>query len=188
MLRSDCRKSTPSIRIAELQPPIVAPESVSRTTWSFEEALVEIIRGRLEGLGPVTVEQLVASSGLNKLEIETALLRLEAEGFVIRGKFTPGTTETEWSARRLLARIHSYTLNRLRQEIEPVATTDFIRFLLAWQKVAPDHQMEGPESLRAIIEQLEGVEAPAAAWEGELSACSNGRVRPCMARCFVFVG
>ena len=151
-----------------LEPPIVAPESVSRTAWTSEDALVEIIRGRLEGLGPVTVDSLVASSGLTKLNIETALLRLELEGFVIRGKFTPGVTETEWSARRLLARIHSYTLNRLRQEIEPVATTDFIRFLLAWQKVAPDHQMEGPESLRAIIEQLEGVEAPAAAWEGEL--------------------
>ena len=153
---------------AELQPPIVAPESVSRVTWGFEEALVEIIRGRLEGLGPVTITDLVAQSGLNKLEIETALLKLEAEGFVIRGKFTPGATETEWSARRLLARIHSYTLNRLRQEIEPVASADFIRFLLAWQKVEPDHQMEGPESLKAIIEQLEGVEAPAAAWEGEL--------------------
>jgi ATP-dependent helicase Lhr and Lhr-like helicase len=151
-----------------LEPPIVAPESVSRTSWNSEDALVEIIRGRLEGLGPVTVEHLIAMSGLSKLEIETALLRLEAEGFVIRGKFTPGTTDTEWSARRLLARIHSYTLNRLRQEIEPVATNDFIRFLLAWQKVAPDHQMEGPESLKGIVEQLEGVEAPAAAWEGEL--------------------
>jgi ATP-dependent Lhr-like helicase len=153
---------------AELQPSISAPESVARTPWAFEDALVEIIRGRLEGIGPVSIDQLVASSGLNKLEIETALLKLEAEGFVIRGKFTPGTTVTEWSARRLLARIHSYTLNRLRQEIEPVASSDFIRFLLAWQKVAPDHQMEGPESLKAIIEQLEGVEAPAAAWEGEL--------------------
>src|SRR4029079_16446623 len=121
-----------------------------------------------DGLGPVTVPQLIDASGLNKLEIETALLRLEAEGFVIRGKFTPSTTETEWSARRLLARIHSYTLNRLRQEIEPVASSDFIRFLLAWQKVAPAHQMEGPESLKASIEELEGVEAPAAAWEGEL--------------------
>jgi ATP-dependent Lhr-like helicase len=153
---------------AALQPPITAPDSVARTPWAFEDALVEIIRGRLEGLGPVTIDQLVASSGLNKLEIETALLKLEAEGFVIRGKFTPGNTVTEWSARRLLARIHSYTLNRLRQEIEPVASSDFIRFLLAWQKVTPDHQMEGPESLKAIIEQLEGVEAPAAAWEGEL--------------------
>ena len=158
----------PNYPNAQLEPPIVAPESVSRTTWTAEDALVEIVRGRLEGLGPVTVGQLIESSGLNKLEIETALLKLEAEGFVIRGKFTPGTTETEWSARRLLARIHSYTLNRLRQEIEPVASSDFIRFLLAWQKVTPDHQMEGPESLKAIIEQLEGVEAPAASWEGEL--------------------
>jgi ATP-dependent Lhr-like helicase len=153
---------------AKLEPPIAAPESVSRNEWKFEEALVEILRGRLEGLGPVTVASLVQSSGLTKLEIETALLKLESEGFVIRGLFTPGTSETEWSARRLLARIHSYTLNRLRQEIEPVSSADFVRFLLAWQKVAPDHQMEGPESVRAIIEQLEGFEAPAAAWEGEL--------------------
>jgi ATP-dependent Lhr-like helicase len=153
---------------AVLEPAIVAPESVSRTTWTSEDALVEIIRGRLEGLGPITIDQLVSQSGLEKLAIETALLRLEAEGFVIRGRFTPDAAETEWCARRLLARIHSYTLNRLRQEIEPVSSADFIRFLLAWQKVAPDHQMEGPESVRAIIEQLEGFEAPAAAWEGEL--------------------
>jgi ATP-dependent helicase Lhr and Lhr-like helicase len=152
----------------ELQPPITAPESVSRTTWTAEDALVEVLRGRLEGLGPVTVDALMESSGLSRLEIETALLRLEGEGFVIRGRFTPGITETEWCARRLLARIHSYTLNRLRQEIEPVASADFIRFLLAWQKVAPEHQMEGPESVRAIVDQLEGFEAPAAAWEGEL--------------------
>ncbi len=152
----------------ELVPPIAVPESVARISWTFEEALVEIVRGRLEGLGPVTVDELTAASGLKKLEIETALLKLEAEGFVIRGRFTPGASQTEWSARRLLARIHSYTLNRLRQEIEPVATTDLVRFLLAWQRVTPDHQMEGSESVRAIIEQLEGFEAPAAAWEGEL--------------------
>jgi ATP-dependent Lhr-like helicase len=146
----------------------VAPESFAQTAWSFEYALVETLRGRLEGLGPVTVEALAHSFGLTKNEIEGGLLKLEAEGFVIRGQFSPGGAETEWCARRLLARIHSYTLNRLRQEIEPVATTDFIRYLLAWQKLAPEHQMEGPESVRAIIEQLEGFEAPAASWEGEL--------------------
>lgn len=152
---------------ASLVPPIVAPESFTKT-WGFEEALVEVLRGRLEGSGPVTVPQLADASGLATNDIELGLLKLEAEGFVIRGQFTPGGTETEWCARRLLARIHSYTLNRLRQEIEPVATADFLRYLLAWQKLAPEHQMEGPESVRAIIEQLEGFEAPAAAWEGEL--------------------
>ncbi|MFN2516726.1 MAG: DEAD/DEAH box helicase [Pyrinomonadaceae bacterium] len=152
---------------ASLQPLIAAPEGFTEKVWTFEDALVEVLRGRLEGLGPVTVEALVNSFGLTRNEIEGGLLRLEAEGFVIRGQFTPGST-AEWCARRLLARIHSYTLNRLRQEIEPVSTADFMRYLLAWQKVAPDHQMEGPESVRALIEQLEGFEAPAASWEGEL--------------------
>ncbi|HEV2828473.1 MAG TPA: DEAD/DEAH box helicase [Pyrinomonadaceae bacterium] len=153
---------------ALLKPTIAAPESFAQASWDFESALVEVLRGRLEGLGPVTVATLAGSSGLSASDIDLGLLKLEAEGFVIRGQFTPGGTETEWCARRLLARIHSYTLNRLRQEIEPVSTADFMRYLLAWQKVAPDHQMEGPESVRAIIEQLEGFEAPAAAWEGEL--------------------
>ncbi|HEY7784703.1 MAG TPA: DEAD/DEAH box helicase [Pyrinomonadaceae bacterium] len=153
---------------AALDPGIQAPESSMDRQWTFDDALVELVRGRLEALGPVTVESLVRSFGLTTNDIEAALLKLEAEGFVIRGKFTPGLDQTEWSARRLLARIHSYTLNRLRQEIEPVATSDFVRFLLAWQKVAPEQQMEGPESVRAIIEQLEGFEAPAAAWEGEI--------------------
>ena len=154
--------------ILNLNPSIAAPESVARTIYSEEEALGEIIRGRLEGIGPVTAPDLAATSGLTKSQIDTALLRLESEGFVIRGHFSPGTSEMEWCARRLLSRIHSYTLNRLRQEIEPVSGADFIRFLLAWQKVAPDTWMEGPESVKTVIEQLEGFEAPAAAWEGEL--------------------
>ena len=153
---------------AVLDPQIVAPASLGDKAWTSEDALVEIMRGRLEGLGPVTIETLARDSALEPAQVEVALLKLESEGFVIRGKFTPGTEQTEWSARRLLARIHSYTLNRLRQEIEPVSTNDFMRYLLAWQKVAPEHQMEGAESLRGIIEQLEGFEAPAAAWEGEI--------------------
>ena len=153
---------------ATFEPSIAAPESVSRMPWSIEDARAEILRGRLEASGPVTINQLVKSSGLSRSDIEAGLLKLEAEGFVIRGQFTPGIGEIEWCARRLLARIHSYTLNRLRREIEPVSSSDFIRFLLAWQNVAPEHQMEGPDSVRAVIEQLEGFEAPAAAWEGEL--------------------
>ncbi|HLE63284.1 MAG TPA: hypothetical protein VI750_09100, partial [Pyrinomonadaceae bacterium] len=153
---------------AALTPAIAPPESYAQMIWSREDALVEIFRGRLEGLGPVTVKALAAASGISTGDVEAAMLKLEAEGFVIRGRFTPESNETEWCARRLLARIHSYTLNRLRQEIEPVSSSDFIRFLLAWQKLAPEHQMEGPESLAAIIEQLEGWEAPAAAWEGEI--------------------
>ncbi|HKR58456.1 MAG TPA: hypothetical protein VJS64_01885, partial [Pyrinomonadaceae bacterium] len=151
-----------------LDPLISAPASLSETTWTREDALVELVRGRLEGLGPVTAKALAISAGVPTSDIEATLLRLEAEGFVLRGRFTPGIEETEWCARRLLARIHSYTLNRLRQEIEPVSSADFVRFLLSWQKVTADQQMEGPQSLLGLIEQLGGFEAPAAAWEGEI--------------------
>lgn len=150
----------------ELKPQIATPAAAEKL-WTAEAALVEVIRGRLEALGPVTVTELARQAALAEYRIETALLALESEGFVLRGRFTPGTEETEWCARRLLARIHRYTLNRLRQEIEPVSSADLMRFLLAWHKILPE-QVEGPESLVPILEQLEGFEAPAAAWEGEI--------------------
>jgi ATP-dependent Lhr-like helicase len=153
---------------ATTDPLISAPDALAGVAWTDEAALVEILRGRLEGLGPTTTAALGESLGLPNYSIEAALLRLEGEGFVMRGRFTPGVDGTEWCARRLLARIHSYTLNRLRQEIEPVASADFVRFLFAWQKLAPEHQVEGPESLAALISQFEGFEAAAAAWEGEI--------------------
>jgi len=146
----------------------IAPPPALDVVWDPDAALAEIVRGRLEGLGPVTTAQLARSMNLSADRIEMALLRLEGEGFAMRGQFTPGLGETEWCARRLLARIHSYTLNRLRQEIEPVSGADYIRFLLAWHKLSPGHEVEGQESLAPLIHQLEGFEAPAAAWEGDL--------------------
>src|SRR5262249_22248074 len=101
--------------------PMISPPPVLDVRWDEDLALVEIIRGRLEAAGPVTAERLGLWLGLKAASIEGALVRLEAEGFVMRGRFTPGVTDVEWCARRLLARIHSYTLNRLRQEIEPVS-------------------------------------------------------------------
>ncbi|MBV8335372.1 MAG: ATP-dependent DNA helicase, partial [Alphaproteobacteria bacterium] len=90
------------------------------------------------------------------------------EGFALRGRFTPGAAEDEWCERRLLARIHRYTVGRLRAEIQPVAARDFLRFLFEWQRVAPDARMEGPDAVEILIRQLEGFEAPAGAWETEI--------------------
>jgi ATP-dependent Lhr-like helicase len=52
--------------------------------------------------------------------------------------------------------------------IEPVSTQDFMRFLFRWQHVAEDERRQGPDALDAIIGQLQGFEAPAAAWEAEI--------------------
>jgi ATP-dependent Lhr-like helicase len=152
---------------AVLEPEIAAPPRFARE-WTAEEALVEIVRGRLDGLGPVTAEALAASLGIKRSAVEVALASLEGEGFVFRGRFTPGIPGEEWCERRLLARIHRYTLDRLRREIEPVSQADFLRFLLVWQRVDPDGRAEGPGSLDALLGQLEGFEAAASAWEGEI--------------------
>jgi ATP-dependent Lhr-like helicase len=180
---------------AKLEPEITSPAK-EISTIPPEEGLVEILRGRLEALGPVTSESLAEIAGLPLFAIENALMGLELEGFVMRGRFTPGPGQTgqtgpiEWCVRRLLARIHRYTINKLRKEIEPVSAADFMRFLLDWQRVTPGHRGEGPESLSAMVDQLEGFEAAAGAWEGELlparledyepewldSLCLSGRI------------
>jgi ATP-dependent Lhr-like helicase len=136
--------------------------------WSREEALIEILRGRLEGLGPVTETALGAALRIEPWEISAALAALETEGFAMRGRFTPGAETEEWAERRLLARIHRYTVGRLRAEIQPVAARDFLRFLFDWQRVTPVTRMEGPDSLEVLARQLEGFEAPASAWETEI--------------------
>jgi ATP-dependent Lhr-like helicase len=153
---------------AALEPAIAAPAAAAGANCGLEEALIEIVRGRLEGLGPVTREALAAPLGLGEHEIAAALAALEAEGFAMRGRFTLAAVGEEWCERRLLARIHGYTVKRLRAEIEPVAARDFLRFLLTWQRVAPDARMQGPDAIDAVLAQLEGFEAPAAAWESEI--------------------
>jgi len=133
-----------------------------------DEALNEILRGRLEGLGPVTPTELAAPLRLTGGDIAGALAWLEGDGSVMRGRFSPGVNEEQWCDRRLLARIHQYTLRRLRAEIDPVAAKDYLRFLFAWQHVAEDTRLAGPDSLPVALAGLEGYEAPARSWETEI--------------------
>jgi ATP-dependent Lhr-like helicase len=124
----------------------------------------------MEVIGPITASILVKFFQLSQQEIEGALLALEAEGFVLRGKFHPAAREIEWCDRRLLARIHRLTINRLRAEIQPVSIAEFQRFLLAWQRADEEHRVEGLDGVRAVLESLDGYELPAAAWEPEVLA------------------
>jgi len=159
-----------------IAPPVAGTDA---TSIAPETAVVEIVRGRLEGLGPVTVSALAQASALPKGSVNSALAALQAEGFAMRGQFTtPAEAEPEWCERRLLARIHRYTVKRLRAEIEPIAARDFLRFLLEWQRVAPDGRMEGPDAVGAILGQLEGFEAPASAWETEILPARIGEYEP----------
>ena len=158
----------PAYPDAVLSPILVVPQRISDTFTQPENALMELVRGRLEALGPVQAQELADSMCKPLHEIETALTLLENDGFVFRGHFTPELEVQEWCERRLLARIHRYTLKKLRKEIEPVSSSDYMRFLFAWHNLEPGTQPEGPKALQKVLEQLEGFEAQAASWESDL--------------------
>ncbi len=129
-----------------------------------DTAAADMLRGHLECRGPSTAADLSCATGLPETLVVRGLARLEAEGFAIRGEFTAPAAE-EFCARRLLARIHVYTRQRLRREIEPVSARDYMRFLLRWQHVAAGTRREGRFGVLAVIEQLQGFELAAGAWE-----------------------
>jgi ATP-dependent Lhr-like helicase len=155
---------------ARFEPPLTGPASAQRQPWEREAALRELVRGRMEISGPVTLGALASLFQVPQSEIEGALLGLESEGFVLRGKFHAGTRELEWCDRRLLARIHRLTLNRLRAEIQPVTLAEFQRFLLAWHRAALEDRAEGPDGVLAVLESLDGYELATVAWEPEVLA------------------
>ncbi|MBL9017566.1 MAG: DEAD/DEAH box helicase [Myxococcales bacterium] len=155
-----------------------------------EDAIGKIVSAQLDHRGPVTARELTAELGLPIGEIIGALLALEGDGAILRGTFRPaaarpepattmraalvaadaaGTSpDLEWCNRRVLARIHRLTLAKLRKEIEPVGAAALMRFLLRWQRVAKHTQVIGGDGLARVIEQLQGFETAAGAWEREV--------------------
>ncbi|KVE41375.1 DEAD/DEAH box helicase [Burkholderia sp. BDU5] len=152
---------------AALAPPLEPPPGFD-APWEPDAALVDVIRARLTGFGPLTADALATPLALPASSVAIALAALEREGYAMRGRFTPGARDEEWCERHLLARIHRYTVKRLRREIEPVELADFMRFLFHWQRVAPDTRGMGVDALASVVHQLEGFEAAASAWEDEL--------------------
>ena len=166
---------------SRLIPDVTEPPARRASPWSDREgALVELIRARLSLVGPVTAAALAEPFGLTVPAVNSALGRVEAEGGVLRGRFTATLPPDaiEWCDRRLLARIHRRTLDRLRREIEPVSAADLMRFLFAWQHVKPGQQLHGRDGLGRVIEQLEGFELAAAGWEREVLSARVARYEP----------
>jgi ATP-dependent Lhr-like helicase len=165
---------------AAMQPAIVAPASRAARTWARDEAIVELLRGRMTLTGPTTAARLAEDLGLTLEDADAALLALESEGAVLRGHFEGSDASRQWCDRALLARIHRYTLNRLRAEIEPVDAADFMRFLFAWHHLDANGRLAGIDGLRAIVALLDGFETPAAAWERTILPARMDRYDPAL--------
>jgi ATP-dependent Lhr-like helicase len=152
---------------------------------SRDEALLSLVMGWMSAIGPTTASQLGHLLGLPGSDIEKGLLRLEAAGTVLRGSFTGSGSaragaptphdpvelrSIEWCERRLLARIHRLTVGMLRKQIEPVTAAQFLRWLLRWQHVGPGSQAAGERGTMEVLQQLQGFEVPANAWERQVLA------------------
>jgi ATP-dependent Lhr-like helicase len=143
---------------------------VGAAAGSREDAIFAMVTGWIAHSGPVSGNELASVLGLSPAEIQAALLRLEASGSTLRGKFTGAAEDTEWCDRRLLARIHRLTVGSLRKQVEPVNPAQYMRWLLRWQHVAPGTQLLGERGTLEALQQMQGYEAPANAWERQILA------------------
>ncbi len=161
--------------------PAQLPESLRAQSWTPEESLREIVRARLEGLGPVTALTLAAPLGLATTAVDLALVALEVEGFVFQGQFSPGLGQqvdapVEWCERRLLQRIHRYTIDSHRQAIKPVSLQTYTEFLFARHQLLPvgktaagdTPELDGQTRLQSSMALLDGYQVPAASWEADI--------------------
>jgi ATP-dependent Lhr-like helicase len=154
-------------------PDVVEPPARRPPAWlelGAEGALVEIVRAHLSFAGVTTAARLAAMLDVPALDVEAALARVEMEGAVLRGRWLDDgwNEDVQWCDRRLLARINRRTLDGLRREIEPVSAADLMRFLLTWQHARPGRQLHGRVGVMHVIEQLQGFEGAAGAWEREI--------------------
>jgi ATP-dependent Lhr-like helicase len=151
------------------------PTSVFKQNGGLDQqqALVELLRSRLAGLGPVDVATLVQDFHVSQSQLEQALIALQTQGYAIRMNPPKKGTENAhgdglklvWCERRLLARIHRYSRERRRKAARPVPPAAFMRFLLDW------HGLGQPAGeLEQVLGLLEGWTAPVAAWETGLLA------------------
>jgi len=158
---------------------VIVPAGRAAHIWTRAAAVTELVRSRLTIAGPVTAGDLARLFDVAVADIDDALLALESEGVVLRGRFTPaGGGDMEWCDRALLARIHRYTLSRLRAEIEPVTPADFMRFLFKWQHVDTIARLTGPDGLKEVLDRLDGFEAPASSWERSILPARLDRYEP----------
>jgi ATP-dependent Lhr-like helicase len=147
---------------------------------SEEEAVLDLVRGRVECTGPFTAEEMADQLGLDRGAVDIALARLEGTGIILRGHFTPGRQEEEACDRRILARIHRGTVAKLRKAVEPVSAATYGRFLFRWQRASGAARRGREGALIEVIEQLQGFESAAGAWESEILPLRTAGYDPTM--------
>lgn len=160
------------------------PAFLKEQQWEPEDAIKEIVRGRLDGSGPLLAMTIAEDLSIDVAKVNAALVALEVEGFVFQGNYTPvdhgkksaSDRPIEWCERRLLQRIHRYTIDAHRKSIKPVSLEVYTQFLFDRHHLIAANPnsafgepgLDGQTQLQNTLGLLDGIAAPAAAWESEL--------------------
>ncbi|MDE0310611.1 MAG: DEAD/DEAH box helicase [Acidiferrobacterales bacterium] len=153
---------------SQISPHIESASIVRKTIADSEDALVSVIRGRMEMVGPVTTSEIARSIDLPPGSVEIALTRLESEGSVMRGSFRTDCEPMQWCERHFLSRLHKSTISGLRKQIQPINIDQYLTYLARWSRLSPDTMGEGPDALGQVLEQMEGYEAKVRNWEADI--------------------
>ncbi|HEX4460562.1 MAG TPA: DEAD/DEAH box helicase, partial [Polyangia bacterium] len=164
--------------------------AIAEAAWSDDDvATTALVGGHLLASGPLTVSAITDALDLSSARVDVALARLEADGRVLQGHFSTGeapnsaeqpSSPIEWCERGLLQRMHRRTIGALRERVRPVSPADYIRFLVRWQHAMPGTRLHGVEGVAKVVEQLEGLELPAAAWERDILPARIHDYQPAM--------
>ena len=180
---SGCPSSAPSIR-TRWSPAIRRRRRPGRRSpGRATDAIVECCAAGWRSPARSPPRRLPTRSAIADSEADAALLALEAEGVVLRGRFSSAARRgcSEWCDRTLLARIHRYTLNRLRAEIEPVSPADFMRFLFSGSTSSRARELDrARRPARDRRRMLDGFELAAGAWERAVLPARLDRYEPSM--------
>jgi ATP-dependent Lhr-like helicase len=139
-----------------------------RTSLSMADARMTVVERFLRTHALIGLADLTARYPISPSEATELLEYWTQEGRAIRLDGPDGMEETRWAERDNLAEIRRATVAARRRESVAVSPETFADFLLRWQHVHPSTRGEGPGTLEAVLQQLQGYALPARLWEGEV--------------------
>ena len=163
---------------AALEPIVTPPASRAARTWTREEAVVEFLRGRMAMVGPTTADALAVNAGIPQSDVDDAA-RTGIRGRILRGNhaWCPCARMVRQAPPRAHSSLHAEPAARRDRASEPGRVH---AVPLTWQHVEPSSRLAGPEGLRAVLAQLDGLEIPARAWERDVLTARLERYEPSM--------
>jgi ATP-dependent Lhr-like helicase len=151
-------------------------------------AVQEIVRRAMVTSGPVLPVDLAHHLSLPVESIVPALIALEANGAVFRGRFISrpdsGNTSPEqsdavqWCDRHVLERIHRQTLSLLRASVEPCNDAELTALRLKWNGIGEVPPRTGIDGVRSTLEQMSSLAFTAELWEHAILPARVADYRP----------